>query len=113
MSHKENKKIIDVLNDCAAECSHCMIACLDENEVKTLAKCIKLEIDCAEICRLTASYASRGSEHAAHIMMECAEICNACAAECEKHSYMEHCKRCAQACINCAEECIKFGRVAA
>ena len=105
MSHEKNKELISMLNECAAECNHCTSACLDEQDVKMLAKCIKLEIDCAEICRLTISFLARGSEHAEHILKECAEICDACAKECEKHSHMEHCKKCAEVCHKCAEAC--------
>ena len=105
MSHEKNSALIDVLNNCAIECSHCAMACLDEQDVKMLAKCIKLDIDCAEICRLTASLLARGSEHGIHLLRECAEVCDACAEECEKHSHMEHCKHCAEVCRHCAEEC--------
>lgn len=105
MSHEKNKEIIDILSKCVIECNHCATACLDEQDVKMLTKCIKLEIDCAEICNLTISYLSRGSEHADQIIKVCAEICEACAAECEKHKHMEHCKRCAEVCRECAEAC--------
>ena len=105
MSHKENQSLIDALNNCAAECNHCATACLDEKDVTMLAKCIKLDIDCAQICSLTAGFVARGSEHASHLMPECADICNACAEECEKHSHMEHCQKCAEACRKCAEAC--------
>jgi hypothetical protein len=105
MSHEQNQGLIDALTKCAAECCHCAIACLEEQDVKTLARCIKLDIDCAEICKLAISYVARGSEHAQHILDECAEICEACADECEKHSHMEHCRRCAEVCRSCAEQC--------
>lgn len=105
MSHENHKELINTLNECAAECNHCTTACLEEQDVKMLARCIKLNIDCVEICKLTASYIARGSEHAEHVMKECAEICEACAAECEKHKHMEHCKQCAEACRRCAEAC--------
>ena len=105
MAHQQNKKLIDALNDCATECNHCTTACLDEQDVKMLSKCIKLDIDCAAICSLTASLLARGSEHGNHLLKECAEICNACAEECEKHAHMEHCKQCAAACRACEEAC--------
>lgn len=105
MSHEKNKELISMLNECAVECNHCTAACLEEQDVKMLAKCIKLEIDCAEICRLATSFLARGSEHAEHILKECAELCEACAKECEKHSHMEHCKKCAETCRKCAEAC--------
>lgn len=105
MSNENHKELISTLNECAAECNHCTSACLEEPDVKMLAKCIKLEIDCAEICRLAASFFARSSEHAEHLLKECAEICEACATECEKHKHMEHCKRCAEVCRKCAEAC--------
>jgi hypothetical protein len=105
MSHEQNQGLMDALAKCAAECNHCATACLDEKDIKMLARCIKLDIDCADICKLAASYVARGSEHAQHVLNECAEICEACAEECEKHSHMEHCKKCAEACRNCAELC--------
>lgn len=105
MSHEKHVVLIETLIDCAIECSHCAMACLDEDDVKMLKHCIKLDLDCAEICRTTASLLSRGSEHGEHLLKECVEICNACAEECEKHSHMEHCRRCAEECRLCAEEC--------
>ena len=107
MSHKENQELITALNNCIAECNHCASACLDEEDVKMLAKCIKLDIDCAEICSLTANLIARGSVHGEHLKKECAEVCNACAEECEKHAKMgmEHCRTCGEACRKCAEAC--------
>ena len=50
MSHEQNQGLIDALAKCAAKCSHCATGCLDEQDVKMLARCIKLDIDCAQIC---------------------------------------------------------------
>ncbi len=107
MSHEHNPQLIAALNNCAAECNHCATACLDEQDVKMLARCIKLDIDCADICSLTAALIARGSEHGSHLLKECAEVCNACADECEKHAAMgmEHCRACAEACRTCADAC--------
>ena len=105
MSHEENRGLIDVLAKCAAECNHCATACLSEKDVKMLERCIKLDLDCAEICLLAISFIARGSEHAQHILNECAEICEACAKECMKHSHMDHCRKCAEICKRCAELC--------
>ena len=106
MSHEQHTQLIQALNDCAVECNHCSTACLEEENVKMLSRCIKLDIDCAEICRLAAGFLARGSEHARHILKECAEICRECAEECEKHAHHhDHCKQCAEACRNCAAAC--------
>lgn len=108
MAHKQNQSLITALLNCATECHHCATACLDEQDVKMLSNCIKLDIDCAAICSLTAGFMARGSAHANHILAECAEICNACAEECEKHLHMQHCKDCAEACRKCAEACTQM-----
>ena len=107
MSHKTNESLISALNNCAAVCNHCITACLEEDDVKMLANCIKLDIDCADICTLTATLIARSSEHGRHLLKECVEVCNACADECDKHAQMgmEHCRTCAEACRRCAEEC--------
>lgn len=106
MSHEHHTQLIAALNNCAAECNHCATACLDEQDVQMLSTCIKLDLDCADICKVTAALLARGSEHGKHLLKECAEICNACAEECEKHAHHhEHCKRCAEACRSCAEAC--------
>ena len=81
------------------------MACLDEEDVKAMTRCIKLDVDCADVCRITASSLSRGSEHGDHLLKECAEICSVCAEECEKHSHMEYCRKCAEVCKHCADEC--------
>ena len=106
MSYQQNQTLIDALNKCVAECNQCSTACLDEPEVKMLSKCIKLDMDCAQICSTVVAFLARGSEHAKHLLKECAEICNKCADECEKHTHMEHCKTCAEACRACAAACL-------
>ena len=52
------------------------MACLDEEDVKAMTQCSKLKTDCADVCRITASLLSRGSEHGKHLLKECAEIWN-------------------------------------
>jgi hypothetical protein len=87
---------IDACNFCADACDHCAASCLQEDDVKMMSRCIALDTDCAQVCRLAASYMARGSEFASALCQTCAEICDACADECEKYQ-MEHCKACAQA----------------
>ena len=52
MSHEQHHQLIAALNNCVTECNHCATACLDEQDVKMLSKCIKLDIDCADICKI-------------------------------------------------------------
>lgn len=107
MHKSEYQSCIAACNTCADTCDHCATACLEEADVKKMARCISLDIDCAAICRLAAGAMSRGSEMAKQICRLCAEICEACGKECRKHDN-PHCKECAEACLRCAEECRKM-----
>src|SRR5258707_81727 len=100
-----NKKLIQALDDCAAACNYCTTACLGEEDVKMMVACIRLDIDCAAICNLNSAFIARGSVHGKHLLKECAELCNLCAAECEKHTKMQHCVDCAKACRACEKAC--------
>lgn len=102
---EKNQQLINILGTCIAECSHCAISCLQDHDVEKMQRCIRLNLDCAEICQLMMGFVGRNSEHAEHIARECAEIGHACATECEKYTDMEDCKRCAEACRACAEAC--------
>lgn len=104
MAHDRFKSCIEACNECALECDHCATACLGEPDPKPMARCIALDLDCAEICRIATAYMARESEFATQMCALCADVCLECAAECGKHA-MEHCSRCAQACRRCAEEC--------
>ena len=108
MPHEVFKACITACNECAEACDYCEAACLKEREVAKLARCIQLDIDCAELCRLAVSYMSRESEHAETVCELCATLCEACARECSQHA-MKHCQDCAQACRRCAEECRRVG----
>jgi hypothetical protein len=104
MAHQQNQSCIEACNECADLCDHCARACLNEGNATEMARCIALDIDCAAICRLAASYMARGSDFAMELCQVCAEVCEACGEECAKHS-PGHCKECAEACRKCAEEC--------
>lgn len=109
MAH--NKELLQKLAECAAACEMCADACLDEQDVKKMVKCIRLDRDCAKICMVTASFIASRSEHAQHIIKECEELCRKCGEECAKHD-MDHCQQCADACRECEEACRSFSGVA-
>ena len=104
MQNPVYEECIAACNSCAAACDHCASACLDEADVDKMVDCIRLDMDCAQICRLAAAYMARDSEFAQPLCQFCAEICAACADECARHEAM-HCQACAQACRACAEQC--------
>ena len=108
MTYEKNHSLIYTLNKCAAACNYCAMACLEEEEVQLLRDCIKTNLDCADICHVTATLLSRGSAFSASLLEECAVLCNACAATCKKHAHMEHCRVCAETCFACGEECAAY-----
>lgn len=108
MNPETLRTCIDACNDCAVDCDRCATACLQEDDVKVLARCIALDLDCAQLCRTATILMARGSERAAEFCRMCADVCDECAQECERHRHMEHCRRCAETCRRCAEECRKM-----
>ena len=104
MAHQQYQSCIEVCNACAAACEHCATACLAEDDVKAMARCIALDIDCAALCRLAAGCMARDSEFARQVCALCAELCQACGEECARHTH-DHCQECAQLCRRCTEEC--------
>ena len=112
MPHQKFNSCIEACNACATACNHCAASCLQEPDVKMMARCIALDIDCAEMCAMAAAAMGRGSECAKTICDACAQVCQACGEECGRHK-MDHCQQCAQACRRCAEECRKMAAMAA
>ena len=102
---------IEACNNCVVACNHCAASCLREQDVKMMAPCIALDMDCAQICALAAAAMARDSQHAKAICALCATICQACGDECAGHD-MAHCQACAKACHQCAEECRKMAAMA-
>lgn len=112
MSHHEHKSCIEACVRCAQVCEHCAAGCLSEDDVASMAECIRLDRDCAEACWGAAAFMSRGSQFAPELCRLCAEICEACGAECAKHA-VDHCQDCSTECRKCAEECRSMAGAAA
>lgn len=95
---------IDACVKCALACHHCSAACLKEDDVSHMARCISLDMDCAAFCELTAAAMARESVNAKAFCQVCADVCDTCADECAQHK-TDHCQACAEACRSCAHEC--------
>lgn len=105
--YHEYKSCIDACLRCASICNHCAICCTEDEDVQMMAKCIQLDMECAEICYASAKLMSLGSDRAKDICLICADVCNECANECSKHDN-EHCRECSRTCRNCSEQCLKM-----
>lgn len=95
---------------CAQSCTACADACLSEVRVADLGKCVRTDLDCADICETTGRVLSRHTGYDANVtraqLTACAAACKACGDECAKHAPMhEHCRICADACRRCEEAC--------
>jgi hypothetical protein len=107
MSHEkyeEYQECIAACHACAVACNHCAACCLQEPDVKSMARCIALDSDCAQICELAVAFMSGGSEYSPALCALCADICRDCGAECAKHD-LDHCQQCAEACRRCEQAC--------
>lgn len=95
---------------CMQACTVCADSCLGEEMVANLKRCIRTDLDCADICETTARLLLRQTEtnhdliH--HQLNACVHACAICADECEQHAAMHaHCRLCADACRRCQERC--------
>ena len=102
--------VLHHLEECAQTCLLCADACLAEDMVADLRRCIRLNLDCADLCRTTAAVLGRqvspdpGVLRA--VLEACRAACEACGDECGSHADMhEHCRVCAEACQRCEQAC--------
>jgi hypothetical protein len=103
-------KCIEECFECTQTCISCADACLAENSANELKQCIRLNLDCANVCDATGALASRrtGSNQAVlqSALDLCALACRTCAEECERHAQKhEHCRICAESCRSCETAC--------
>jgi hypothetical protein len=104
MLDEKQKVCLLACNECATACLQCASACLKEEDPKLMVRCIALDMECADVCRLAAASMARCDEHMKGICSLCAQVCDSCATECAKHA-MAHCQRCAETCRRCAVAC--------
>jgi hypothetical protein len=103
-------RCIDECFTCAQACTACADACLSEKSVADLTKCIRSNLDCADICDTTGRVLSRHTGYDANLtratLEACATACKACGDECERHAgHHDHCRVCAESCRRCEQAC--------
>jgi hypothetical protein len=96
---------------CAQTCTACADACLSEQNVAELTKCVRSNLDCADVCDTTGRVLSRHTGYDANlaraVLEACAAACKSCGDECERHAGMgmDHCRVCADECRRCEAAC--------
>lgn len=101
---------INACFECEQCCVSCADACLAEEQVGMLRRCIRLNLDCADVCGATGRILSRQTEPDLGLVRSqleaCRTACQVCAEECDRHAEKhEHCRTCADCCRRCAEAC--------
>jgi len=101
---------IDAITECAQACIADTDADLSEQNVAEMVRCIRLCLDCADVCTATAGVTSRPADYDANVtkplLEACVAICRSCGDECERHARIhEHCRVCAEACRRCEQAC--------
>jgi hypothetical protein len=101
---------IEALDDCAQACTADVDANLSEPNVDEMVRCIRLCLQCTDICSTAGAVSSRLGDCEADVIRPlieaCVAACEACGAECERHGHMhEHCRICAEACRRCEQAC--------
>ena len=108
MEMGDMKKAIDIAVKCAGTCQETLAHCLAMGGRHVEANHIVTMIDCAEICRLSADFMQRGSEHVKKACAACAEVCQHCANHCLTFPDDRVMRDCAEVCQRCAESCRKM-----
>jgi len=103
---EKKKEVVHLLGECVMACNHCFSSCLDEDDVKMMADCIRLDKECAEVCQFTIGMLHK-SRFVDQYLESCINVCDACAEECSKFPH-DHCKMCAEKCRECVEKCREF-----
>ena len=101
---------IDALSACAQACIADVDADLSEQDLPEMVMCIRLCLDCTDVCTATIAVISRAATYddsvAKPLLEACVAICKTCGDECERHAQMhEHCRVCAEACRSAEQAC--------
>jgi hypothetical protein len=101
---------IDALSDCAQACAADADADLAEQNLAEMVRCIRLCLDCTDVCTATLGVVSRQTAYdptiARPLLEACVATCNSCGDECARHApHYEHCRICEQACRRCEQAC--------
>jgi hypothetical protein len=102
---------IEAASACAQACIACSDACLSEQDVGSLTRCIRDDLDCADVCTVAARVLSRHTGYDVHltraVVQACIQACGTCADSCGEHrDHHRHCAICEQACRDCKAACM-------
>ena len=103
-------RALDALDECAQACVADADADLAEQNVTEMVRCIRLCLDCVDVCTAGIGVLSRQTDPDPAIIKPllgtCVATCASCGDECERHAqHHEHCRICLEACRRCELAC--------
>ena len=99
------QECIENCEECAGICLETLQYCLEKGGRRAEPAHIRLLMNCAEICRMSAAFMHSGSPFHMQVCGVCSQVCEACARSCKQFGYDEQMRRCAAVCQRCAESC--------
>jgi hypothetical protein len=114
MLTEEMRRCIEICTNCHNICVETITHCLMMGGEHADADHIRLLMDCAEICDVSADFMLRGSHRHEKVCGVCADVCADCASDCERIAGNDETMlRCAEICRMCAESCRQTSRAMA
>lgn len=104
---------IQASSNTAQTCMSCADACIGDKDIQSLIRCIRINLDCADICSMTSRLLCRQTEMPVSLLRSqlqaCQMACQGCGQECQEHaSKHEYCRVCADYCRQCEDACNKL-----
>jgi len=104
---------IKACSSTAQTCISCADACMGEKDIQPLIRCMRINMDCADVCSLTSRLLCRQTEPPMSLMRSqlqaCIMACKGCGQECQEHaSKHEYCRVCSDYCRQCEDACNKL-----
>ena len=107
--NSETLLLLNYIYECQTKCKSCFNRCLEEQSLDVMRKCLKVTVECANVCELTASSIMFEGDFSPEMLDICISSCEACRIECSTHNNI-YCAECAAMCGECSEACRKYIR---
>lgn len=101
------QQFIQEFTRCSAVCYECLNAMLDEPDINDRKRCLKLLLECARMCEMSAFVMSLDGKFVKRHCELCAEMCDVCAQECALFEDTCSCQ-CSKELRRCADACAEM-----
>ena len=91
--------------DCHRACLQTLVHCMKQGGPHAAPEHLRLLMDCADVCGVSAAFMLRASDLHAHTCAACAAVCRACAEACAAMGDDVRMGALADTCRHCAESC--------